>query len=83
MPLTHDIGVRIPYPLQKALKFSAFIFFLAISTATFKIFDLSAIILKDYIPKKSPSKLFSFEGDLSFLFIHSRCYPAIALHEER
>ena len=24
MPLTHDIGVRIPYPLQKALIISAF-----------------------------------------------------------
>ena len=34
MPLTHDIGVRIPYPLQKALKFSALFFFLAIFTAT-------------------------------------------------
>ena len=26
MPLTHDIGVRIPYPLQKVLKFSTLFF---------------------------------------------------------
>ena len=31
MPLTHDIGVRIPYPLQKALIISAFIFFIYFS----------------------------------------------------
>ena len=31
MPLTHDIGVRIPYPLQKVLKSSTLFFFAAIS----------------------------------------------------